>query len=159
MPKISKGQIYLKDMYTWYVALYKKHVDYETYKKVVKMWGKGAQELLLEGKDVPLYADFKLLGVRKRYRPYYVDRNLSKIERRTVLVPNTHSDFYGAAIYWKKKGSRFKIKSWVFKPIRELSRSLASVMKQPGGHKKFTERVRISGHSNSYEKRAKRYKI
>ena len=158
MPRSKRNSYSIKDMYNWYKSLYKKYVDYSTYLKVLELYARYMMEDLMLGKDIPLYAGFQVLGVRKKYKPYYIDYVQTKAQGKRVLVPNTHSDFYGASVYWKHKGSTFYAKEWTFKPHRTLKRMLAKVLKTPGKHRLFVEMARQGG-SGKNIKNAKRYKL
>ena len=158
MPRSKRNSYSIKEMYNWYRSLYKKYVDYKTYLLVIELYAKYMMEDLLLGKDIQLYAGFQVLGVRKKYKPYYIDYVQTKLQKKKVLMPNTHSDFYGAQIYWKHRGSKFYPREWAFRPHRTLSRALAQVMKVPGNHKRFVEMAR-QGNSGARIKNAKRYKL
>ena len=159
MPRVNRNQIIMQDMYDWYKSLYKNHVDHATYRKVTDLWGEYARELLLEGKDLNLYVNFPLIGIRKRSKPVYIDRILSKKLKKKVYSPNTHSDYYGAFVYWRKNWANFNTVRWTFLPARKLSRGLAQVLKQPGGHRRFVENALSSGSAASQVKINKRYKL
>lgn len=157
MPRLDKGRILSKEMYNWYRDTVPKHVDYKTYKKVTFLWGRLACEYLLEGKDVPLYSGFKLFGIRKRYAPTYIDYKQTRIHGRKILMPNTHSNFYSARVHWRKNKTKFNVNGWMFEPNRKVSRELATVMKSPGGYRRYVGRV--EAHASRISKLKKRYKL
>lgn len=157
MPCWNRNQVSSQEMYRWYVTTVKNHVDYKTYRAVTKLWGIRAVEMTLEGRDIPLYCGFYEIGIRKRYKPVFVDHRQSKIQGKKVYGSNSHSGFYGAKIWWGSKWIRFSVKGWHFTPMRKWSRALAQVLKTPGGHKRFVERIVVSG--TAIKKRRKRFKI
>ena len=157
MPKWDKNTLDSYDMYAWYKLKVRKHVDYKTFRKVLLLWGKYANEYLIEGKDIPLYQGFKKFGVRKWYSPTFVDIVESKKQGKRIIGSNSHSDFYRAGIYWKKLHTKFNIKGWVFIPSRKLTRAVASIMRMPGGHRRYVQKIVVSG--TGARKRKKRFKL
>ena len=139
MPRYDKGIIPAPEMYLWYKSRCPIHVDFKTYRSVVILWGELFCEYLLDGKDVDMYGGLSKLGVRKQYVPNYVDFKLSKDLGKRTVVPNTHSEFWGGKIWWNKARIRVKGAGWYCKPNRKLSRSLAAIMKTPGGHRKYVQ--------------------
>jgi len=118
-------------------------VDYKTHKKVLDTWGEVLVSYLLEGKDVRLHSGMSVLGIRKKKKRTYVDRQASKKAGKLVIKLNTHSGFYHARVYWRKNYTQYSAKGWVFKPARALSRALGAVMQQPHGHAKFVKQAKV----------------
>ena len=157
MPLWNKNTVSSLELYDWYKLTVKKHVDYKTFRKVLKLWGKYANEFLVEGKDIPLYYSFKKFGVRKKYKPTFIDKLETVRQGKRVIGSNSHSDFYGAKVYWKKLHTKFNIRGWIFMPSRKLSRAVAAIMKMPGGHRRYVEQIVVSG--TAAKKRKKRFKL
>lgn len=139
MPSFDRGIIPRRELYSWYKSMYPVHVDEATFSKVFKLWGKLVAQYLLEGKDVGLYYGFSRLGIRKHYKPSYVDHKLSQLHGRRIVVPNTHSDYWGAYVWWNKARIRFSVKHWRLNTSRKLARDLAAIMKVRGGHRKYAQ--------------------
>lgn len=156
MSKFDRSALSSFEMYDWYKTTVKNHVDYKTYRKVILLWGLLATEYLLEGKDIPLYTGFKKFGIRKKYKPTFIDKLASEKAGKRVIGSNSHADFFGASVYWKTFHTRFNIKGWVFVPCRKLTRALAKVMQTPGGHRRFVEQIVFSG--TAKKKQSKRFK-
>lgn len=157
MPKYDRGTLLLSEMYEQYRSFTDKPVSFKTHKAILELWGNLVSEYIIAGKEIPLYVGFKVFGTKKIYKPTYVDRRQSKLQKKLVIMPNTHSDFYGVRMYWKKIGTKFNIRNWSFTPVRKLSRALAKEMQVPGGHRKYMEKARISG--TAAKKQKKRFKL
>ena len=65
-----------------------------------------------------------------------------------VRVPNTHSGFYGARVFWKKNYVTCSARGWIFRPARKLSRGLAVMMEKPHGHARY---VKVADTTNNRE--------
>lgn len=152
MPKVDKNQLSLNETYKFYKnnTLPKNRVSYSEHKEILELWGKEFNKALLVGKDIRLYSGLSKLGVRKRKQFTYTDFKASKIAKKRIIRPNTHSGNYVANIYWARTKTKVNSKDWKFIPSRELSRSLSMVMKTPRGHTNFVERM------NKYNKTAQK---
>lgn len=157
MPQFNRNALSSFEMYDWYKTTVKNHVDYETYREVVKLWGTLASEYLLDGRDIPLYVGFKKFGIRKKHKPTFIDYVATKKAGKLIIGSNSHAGFYGAKVYWKKFHTRFNVRGWIFIPCRKLTRALAAVMKTPGGHRKYVEQIVFSG--TAKKKQSKRFKL
>ena len=144
MPKHNKNQYTLKEVYRWYTKKVENPVSYKVHKEVLDAWGDVMVEFLLEGKDIKLQQGMSVLGIRKKEKRTYVDRQASKKAGKLVVVQNSHSGFYGASIYWRRHYTTINSKGWSFRPSRELARGLADVMHTPLGHTKFVKRARVA---------------
>jgi nucleoid DNA-binding protein len=160
MPKYDRRTITLQESYKWYLANsddeYK--VDYKQFKLILETWGKCLNKRLCLGQDVRLYRGFSMLGVRKKIQRTYIDRQESKRQGKKVVLPNSHSNYYRASIYWKKHYTKFSCKGWSFKPTRELRKQLHDVMVEPGGHRRFVQRAMVT-RSKESAKRMYNHKI
>ena len=137
MPKHNKNQYSLKEAYNFYKSEVSDPVSYKEYKLILDTWGNIVIEYLIQGKDVLLHRGLSLLGVRKKTKLAYVDKQESKRQKKKVLVSNSHSGFYGASVYWRRHYTRFSSVGWSFKASRVLSRKLAAIMQESGGHTNF----------------------
>lgn len=144
MPKFNKNQYSLKEAYAFYKKSVENPVSYEEYKLILDTWGNKVVEYLLEGKDVKLHAGMSLLGVRKRHKPTFVDRQESKKQGQLVKSSNIHSGFFGAYVYWRRRYTRFNSVGWIFVATRKLHRALGTVMLQPDGHRRFTMKAEVA---------------
>lgn len=144
MPRHNKNQYPLPDVYKWYKSRVLSPVDYKTHKLVLDVWGDVIIEYLLLGKDIKLHQGLSLLAVRKRPQKTYIDRKASKEYGKLVRKPNSHSGFFRAYIYWKKRYMRRSNKGWSFRASRKLSRALANVMQGYMGHTRFVQRAKIA---------------
>lgn len=138
MPKYKK-YIYLSaEVYANYVKGVAEPLSKKDHNIVLETWGAVVAEHLLAGKDVKLHEGMSTLSIRKARGPKtYIDYKASKEQRRQVRAPNTISDYYKARIMWSRHYTRVFSKGWIFKPYRTLARSLAQVMKTPGGHRTY----------------------
>lgn len=144
MPKYNKRQYSLSEVYEFYTQSCKTPVPLAQFKLVLELWGSEVNAALLQGKDIKLYHGLSTIGVRKKEKPYYIDKKASRELKTKVRRPNTHSGGYGARIAWRRHYTTMNTAGWEFEPSRELSRSLAVVMKMPGGHTNFVQRAMVS---------------
>jgi hypothetical protein len=144
MPKLNKNQCSLREVYNWYKGRTVDPVDYKIHKLVLDVWGSIINEFLLEGKDIKLQQGLSVLAIRKREQKMYVDRRASRLAGKRVMMPNSHSGYYAASIYWGRRRTGCNSKGWSFIPSRKLARSLVTVMRQPYGHARFVKRARVA---------------
>jgi hypothetical protein len=144
MPRYDKKQYSLLEMYAVYTKSCVTPVTFKVFKTILELWGSEVNASLLEGKDVRLYHGMSSLGVRKKEKPFYVDKKVSRELKTKVVRPNTHSGGYGARIMWKRHYTIMNSQGWEFEPSRKLSRGLAAVMKMPGGHTNFVQRAMVT---------------
>lgn len=151
MPRITRNEYKLKEVYRHYKKLSKDPVDLKTFKKVSDVWGKVVCNYLLEGRDVQLYSGLALLGVRKKSQMKYFSHMASKELDRPVYRTNVHSDGYVAKIYWNTHGVAYKRTGWSFRTSRYLARELSKIMLTPRGHTRYLKLAEAHG-SMAYEK-------
>ena len=141
MPKYSKNQYKLQEVYNHYLSRTDNPVDYKTHKLILDTWGLEVIKYLLEGRDVQLQERLSYLGIRKKIGRVYTDHLMSKKAGRKVLMPNTHSENYIAKLHWSSHASTISCKGWTFLPTRGLKQGIKRIMQMPGGHRKFLKRA------------------
>ena len=148
MPKVDKSQILLGEVYNHYRSITQDPVDYKQHKEVLDLWGEKVVEALLLGKDVKLHGGLATLGIRKKLKRTYIDKKASKELGREVRRSNSHSNFYGAKVHWRRHYTTFNSSGWVFNPSRALQRGLSAVMKTPKGHTVYLQRAMATSKKN-----------
>ena len=150
MPKINRNLILLKDVYKYYKRNAKGEIlDYKTFKLVLDTYGEEFNRFLLQGKDVNLFCGLSLMGVRKHVQLTYISKYDSKLQKKKVVKPNTHSGNYAAKVYWRRSRTRVNTRGWSFRSSRELSLGVNKVMRQHLGHTTFVSNMGV------YDKKAK----
>jgi len=137
MPKYSRNQIPLKEVYQHYKSRVDDPVDYKTHKQILDAWGEKVVQYLVSGKDVQLQQRLAKIGVRKEIKRSFVDMAASRDRKREVKSANSHSDYYVAKTYWNSHGARIGVVGWTFNASRLLKRAISTQMKKPGGHRVY----------------------
>lgn len=161
MPKYNRQQYSTREVYAFYKKEVKTPLTLKEYYSILNVWGLEVVKYLLEGRDVRLYSDLALIGIRKHISKTYIDYQTTKELGRKVVLPNTHSDFYVSKLYWSRRYAKCKTKGWHFKSSRFLSRALAKVMKTKGGHRTYVKLndIATTEHKATYLRKTKIYRI
>lgn len=148
MPKLDKGQIPLEKVYARYRRNVKNPVDYKTHKLILDTWGLIVIEHLVQGESIEMYGRLSTLAVHKKEAKLHTDFLESKRQKKWVRVPNVHSDFYLAYVYWAKQMTKVRVKGWAFKPTATFKKALGKVMKTKRGHTNFMKKAWMTTAAN-----------
>jgi len=129
-------------------------VSYKEHKLILDTWGELVNDYLIQGRDVKLHNGLSLLGVRKKIKRRYIDRQESKRQGKLVFASNSHSDYFGAEVYWRRHYTTFGSVGWLFRPSRGLSRAVSAVMQQSGGHRRYVMRAQAANTDKPEQARA-----
>ena len=138
-----KGEVGLNEAYKFFRQENKElKIDRTTYKKICYMFNKSICKDVLDGKIIKLPHALGTLYIKK-YKMNLdkpkLDLNETKKAGKKIYHLNFHSDGYQVRWYWSKFNSLMRnLYFYRFKPTRYNSRDLAKIMKQEGGHKRYT---------------------
>lgn len=147
--RIKLGEEGEDGIYTFY-RVYKKTVDnpldFKVYRKVIFTFNKMLADQILDGaSNIKLPARLGCIRVKKTKMTYkrlmfdYGEYNKSGLK---TYHTNVHSDDYKVRILWEKSKCIIRGKEpWSFTPARINKRRLAKLMKEDGGHKRYTEEL------------------
>jgi hypothetical protein len=138
----GEGTRSIVDTYKYYKKKHKKdHVDYTTYRQICNDFNQMFVQELFEGKIKDLYNGLGKIYICKLPTDYTkpcLDYKSTKELGKKVYHTNIHSDGFYARFIWVKARARTKrVRKFIFTPTWANKRALASIMKTPGGHKKF----------------------
>ena len=159
MPKYNKNQVTLEDTYKRYSKRVKDPVDYKTHKQVLELFGEATRAAIVAGADVKLFQGLSSISVRKRPKRTVVDHQASKQKKKQVLMLNTHSDFFGAFMHWKKFAVIHKHVGWKLEPCKKVSKSISEVMLKPGGHKRYFRPIDRYSLSSNVKAKIENFKL
>lgn len=157
--RIKLGEQGEDGIYSLY-KVYKKNVqdpmDFKTYRRVIFSFNKALMVEILEGaSNIKLPARLGCIRVKKTQMTYkrlmfdYGEYNKSGLK---TYHTNTHSDDFKVRILWEKSKCIISGKApWSFTPARINKRRLAKLMKEDGGHKRYTEELSIYKGRQSYD--------
>lgn len=149
MPALDKSEYTLKSIYKAYKegCVGESQLSYKQYSSILNEFNKAlVQEILYDSAEVKLPCNLGTLRIRKRkidlskankLRPNWEETKKlwdsnpeAKENKKLVYHLNEHRDGYKYKIYWDKKGSKVRNKSYYFfKPSRDFSRELAYILK------------------------------
>lgn len=133
--------------------VYKKEIDnpvaFEKYRQVVFAFNKAiAIEILEKGSNIKLPGRMGCLRVKKtkmNYQRLFFDYGEFNKSGLKTYHTNVHSDDFKVKILWEKMNCIVKNKApWSFTASRANKRTLARLMKENGGHKRYTEELSYS---------------
>lgn len=142
--RVALGEKGLKDMYAYYLVKAKSPVTYKEYVQICTAHNKLLMELVLYySANIRLPHRLGYLRIKKtkmNYKYLKLDYGTYNKTGEMVYHLNEHSDDFKARFLWEKSKCVVKGKRpYCFQPTREHKRSLAEIMKSPGGHKIFSE--------------------
>ena len=145
----EQGEDGIYSLYKVYKKEVKEPMDFKTYRRVLFAFNKRLMDEILEGaSNIKLPARLGCIRVKKTKMNYkrlmfdYGEYNKSGLK---TYHTNTHSDDYKVRILWEKSKCIIRGKEpWSFIPARINKRRLAKLMKEEGGHKRYTEEIRIT---------------
>lgn len=144
--RVDVGELGLKQIYKFYCSKTKTPLSYTDFKEVCSMYGKIARRKVIdEGLVIPLPFRLGHIRVRKTQMNYkYMKFDYETFNKTGIksFHMNDHSDDFKAKIQWDKSKCIVKGKlPYAFTFTRDWKRSLAAVMKSPGGHKRYFEDI------------------
>lgn len=113
-------------------------VDYNTFVRVLKLFGAAVRSYILKGLFVNLPFRLGSIKVFKKPAVRYVDYPETK--RRGKVVFKDSAEGYKAKIVWDRRYAR-RTNRWQIIPYRGLARGVINVLKMPRGHTNFVEKA------------------
>lgn len=140
MPEVSKGYS-LSHAHKFYKKKTGSKIEKALYREICCAFNKALIADALEGRVVKLPHSMGSMWVKKYQADPEnppIDLNASKLAGKKIYHLNFHSDGYAAKWVWSKRNNLVtNLIYYSFHATRANSRSLAKVMKQPEGHKRF----------------------
>jgi len=145
--KSLHDELGIKDSYKYYrsndYTTKDEKVLYDDYRKICYAVNAKIAEKIIEGKQIKLPFNLGQIFIRKvknNFKHLKFDyAHFNKTGEKSFHL-NTHSNKFHAKWFWQKISCRIPgNKIYSFIPSRDNKRSLAQVMKQPGGYKRYLE--------------------
>lgn len=140
------GEKGIYDIYKYYKSITKDPLDLKLFREIVFTFNKRIMNEILQGAaNIRLPARLGYIRIKKTKMNYknlkfdYGTYNKTGIKSFHL---NEHSDDFKARILWDKSTCIVRGKRpWSFTASRENKRALCSIMKENGGHKRYTEEL------------------
>lgn len=144
--RLNIGEKGIYDMYRFYRERIKDPLSFELFRKIIFQHNRQLMTEVLQGAaNVRLPNRLGFIRVRKtkmNYKHLKFDYGTYNKTGVKAFHLNEHSDDFKARVLWDKSRCIVKGKRpWSFKPSRENARMLSTIMKEEGGHKRYTEEL------------------